>query len=819
VVNHSQSVHRRSAILLEKPQGKKRMAKAIRNEFNMMRNIQYRPSKNTMQTRKLLPFLLFVQLLPYWSFGAHIDGDTIQNTCAYLGGRADKNFLGSGNVALVIEPGRTKILFVQQWKEKGVLDWASGTVRSWCPDRIEMNEAMPPLAANISHSPISRRVFITRDDVAGMELVWKNNSSKEICIYALFTGMLPGNAKASKNADAGFLSSTVPYSDKVSQSIHYVLGSSLQPTHVDLHNNNYKVSYVISIKPGAQKSLTLLLSTGTSLQLATKAVHRWKALPDIPGVVRQDWNAWFDQAIPRFRCSDPYFQKLYYYRWWSLYTKMILAQVGHFYYPAPREGTVAYDGVVSYSGSCISVDELRWMRDPVWSFSTTKEFFAPENLNDGYLSNHIWDWGIDGDESNIDGLGRSVSYQNYAIEAFRGALLVHPTEGQKTLKEVWPQMCSNLHSYQRLFDIDKDGLYETYPWSNSAGQEWSARYLYFDPIPEIFRNERGRTYAPDGSKATEDMELVNKIRKAVVTDPHIHWPATADELYRIYYGTADHRLATVDQTSYAYKNFSAAASLASILKDTTTEKLYAAMSERTRNQLLSVMWDAGDSFFYDVKPIVHTPARVKATTGFYVFWARIAGPKHLPMLQHLFNPATFWTEYPLPSLPLDYEKYDALQEAGWTYWNYATWPRTTCHVVDGVLWAAKTLDSSLSKKAATLFDRYTRMHFPNGDVQRPNIGERYDPHTGNAFMENLDYNHSSWIDLVMQHVAGITPQDSDSLIIDPVDMGWKSFSMQNIRYRNHDIDIEYNREKGMTIRVDGIVKMETALLQKIAIQL
>jgi hypothetical protein len=71
----------------------------------------------------------------------------------------------------------------------------------------------------------------------------------------------------------------------------------------------------------------------------------------------------------------------------------------------------------------------------------------------------------------------------------------------------------------------------------------------------------------------------------------------------------------------------------------------------------------------------------------------------------------------------------------------------------------------------------------------------------------------------MQHVAGITPQDSDSLIIDPVDMGWKSFSMQNIRYRNHDIDIEYNRGKGMTIRVDGIAKMESALLQKIAIQL
>jgi hypothetical protein len=85
-------------------------------------------------------------------------------------------------------------------------------------------------------------------------------------------------------------------------------------------------------------------------------------------------------------------------------------------------------------------------------------------------------------------------------------------------------------------------------------------------------------------------------------------------------------------------------------------------------------------------------------------------------------------------------------------------------------------------------------------------------------MENLDYNHSSWIDLLMRHVAGITPAESDNLVIDPVDMGWKSFSVKNIRYRNHNIDVEFTRGKGMTIRVDGIVKAKTAVLQKVVIK-
>lgn len=763
---------------------------------------------------KAITLLILVFLLQCLTFTAYSQN---KNSCQYLGNRADKNFLGSGNVALVIEPTKAKVLFVQQWKEKGLFDWAAGTVRNWYPDRIEMTGPLPPLGASISHAPVSRNIFITRDDVIGMELTWKNTTKKQININAAFTGVLPGTS--TPNKEPGLLTSVAPYSDKVATPVYYVLGASIKPDSMKMQASGYNISYTIIIQPGKQQSLTLLLSTAVNEQQANKAINRWKDRSNITAAVRNDWNEWFNNEIPAFTCSDPYFEKLYYYRWWSLYTKMITAPVGHFYYPSPREGAVMYEGVVSYSGACVSVDELRWMRNPGWALSTTKEFFAPQNMNDGYLSNHIWDWGIDGDSSNMDLLGRSLPYQNYAIDAFNGALLLHPQEGKQALKEVWPQMLTNLQSYQRLFDIDKDDLYETYPWSNSAGQEWQARFSYFDPIPEMFRNERSRTYAPDGSNAAADMELVNKIKNAVVTDPALHWPQTADELYRIYYGTADHRLATVDQTTYAYKNFIAAARLAKLLNDTANEKLYSAMGKRTRTQLLHSMWNAGDHYFYDVKPILHIQAKVKATTGFYPFWAKLAGKEHLPMLQHIFNPKTFWTNYPLPSLPLDYEKYNELQQTGWNYWNYATWPRTTCHVVDGALWVAKTLDTSLTKQAVQLFNRYTHMHFPHDSLQKANIAERYDPHTGAPFIENLDYNHSTWIDLLLQHVAGITPQVSNELFIDPIDMGWQSFSFNNIRYRNHDIDIAFSRKKGMTVSVDGVEKARAKGLQKMIIAL
>ena len=742
----------------------------------------------------------------------------MRDICAYLGDRADKDFLGTGNMGLVIQKTGARLLFVQRWHEGGLFDWASGTISAWAPDRVKMNEPSPPVGAHISLPPIARWIFAARDDILGMTLEWKNETSRDLVIQASFTGNLAGEVRIGHDPEAGFLYAVAPYSDRVPQPTNIALAASLAPHQLAINGENYEVSFAISIAPQTSRKLTIFLGIGFNQQVIEESLWHWLKAADILESVRQDWNGWFDRAIPRFQSSNPYFEKLYYYRWWSLYTKMIFARVGHHLYPAPREGVVAYEACISYSGACISVDELRWMRNPAWALSTTREFFAPENLNDGYLSNHIWDWGIDGDESNQDSMGRSVPYQNYAVAAFHGTLLVHPDEGLKTLQDIWSQLCSNLESYPRLFDLDQDGLYETYPWSNASGQEWAARFLYFTPISEIFRYERGRTYAPDGSLADADLELVRKIRNAVVSASDVSWPENAEELYRLYYGTRSHRLATVDQSTYAYKNFFSAASLARLMEDASAENRYARMAEHTRAQICAVMWDPQDAFFYDVTPILYRYARVKSVTGFYVFWAKIAEQRHLPMLKHLFAPTTFWTEYPLPSLPLDYAKYSELQETNWTYWNYFTWPRTTCHVVDGLLWAAKTLDPKLTENAALLFDRYTRMHFPNNDVRRPNIAERYDPHSAEPIFGNLDYNHSSWIDLVFQHVAGFTPQESDEILIDPVDMGWESFSLTNIRYRNHDIDIEYSRDSGFVVRMDGRVRAKAAVLQRMVIQ-
>jgi hypothetical protein len=52
------------------------------------------------------------------------------------------------------------------------------------------------------------------------------------------------------------------------------------------------------------------------------------------------------------------------------------------------------------------------------------------------------------------------------------------------------------------------------------------------------------------------------------------------------------------------------------------------------------------------------------------------------------------------------------------------------------------------------------------------------------------------------------------LIIDPVEMGWNSFSINKIRNHHHNIDIEFTRKKGMIVRADVIVRAGLTALQK-----
>ena len=67
-----------------------------------------------------------------------------------------------------------------------------------------------------------------------------------------------------------------------------------------------------------------------------------------------------------------------------------------------------------------------------------------------------------------------------------------------------------------------------------------------------------------------------------------------------------------------------------------------------------------------------------------------------------------------------------------------------------------------------------------------------------------DYNHSTFCDLVISGLVGFVPKGAEGFVVDPLfPASWDYLVLENLRYRGHDVDIRWQRGKGLRVLVDG----------------
>ncbi|NIW37064.1 MAG: hypothetical protein GWN32_11220, partial [Gemmatimonadetes bacterium] len=82
-----------------------------------------------------------------------------------------------------------------------------------------------------------------------------------------------------------------------------------------------------------------------------------------PGAAsRANWYRFLD-GVPRFACSDPFFERYWYYRWYGLQLCSHEGGVGNHVYPGCCEGTGYFHVPIAYSAQC-HARELRWLAEP-----------------------------------------------------------------------------------------------------------------------------------------------------------------------------------------------------------------------------------------------------------------------------------------------------------------------------------------------------------------------------------------------------------------------------------------------------------------------
>jgi hypothetical protein len=127
---------------------------------------------------------------------------------------------------------------------------------------------------------------------------------------------------------------------------------------------------------------------------------------------------------------------------------------------------------------------------------------------------------------------------------------------------------------------------------------------------------------------------------------------------------------------------------------------------------------------------------------------------------------------------------------------------TNSHVAEAIVGASR-FDPALRKRAAEVITKFVKLMFFDGDVNRPNCFEHYNPETGKASVYRGidDYQHSWVADLLIKYAAGVQPE-AGKVVVDPFPFELEHFELRDARVRGHRIDV-IKDERGFRVSLAG----------------
>ena len=485
------------------------------------------------------------------------------------------------------------------------------------------------------------------------------------------------------------------------------------------------------LAPGERQSVRVRFAVAPTLEAVATSTSEPERQQPVRSSLRH-WRRYF-AGLPRFECSDPYFTRAYWYRWYGLRLNTVAVQEGRYRHPFVCEGIDYFRAPIAYSAPC-HVLENRWQPTPELATGTLLTFVENQRENGafpGYLD-------VRRDREDF-------FYHAHWGWALRALWRVHPSSA------LVEQLYEPFKRYAEYFDRERDperyGLYDIHN-HYETGQEYMSRYL------------------------------------AVSADAdRVHWGKRF-------------RLKGVDVTVYLYELKRTLAEMAAQLGRDEEAQAWRAGAEKIKQAVLEHMWDPQQEMFFDVNPAEMSRTRVKAAACFYPYFTDIVSRVHLPGLErHLFNPQEFWTPFPAPATSADDPYFSATPE--WKGkrmncpWNGRVWPMANSHLAEALGQAAiRFEDEALRLRTADFITRFVRMLFFDRDPRRPNGFEHYHPFTGKPSLYRGidDYQHSWVVDLLVRYLCGVRPEPG-AVVVDPFPFDVEGFEIDALPVQGHTLKV------------------------------
>jgi hypothetical protein len=141
--------------------------------------------------------------------------------------------------------------------------------------------------------------------------------------------------------------------------------------------------------------------------------------------------------------------------------------------------------------------------------------------------------------------------------------------------------------------------------------------------------------------------------------------------------------------------------------------------------------------------------------------------------------------------------------------------------------------SPLSReKLWELFLSFTKAQYRDQDITFPWTGEYYNGETGQWKTAERDYNHSTWLDILIPDIIGLVPRDDDVLEIDPLlpSGALAHFTLDGQRYHGRDVTVAWDApgdnadahsdgREGLDVYLDGTLVASSPELKRLLIDM
>lgn len=528
----------------------------------------------------------------------------------------------------------------------------------------------------------------------------------------------------------------------------------------------------LTLKPGGEVCISALAVVGNLLTETPESLkNRAKALlkealaaPDaLFDRMVAEHQAFYDRA-PEFLCDDKLINACWQYRWYILKNTVSRPGMGRF----PR--AVMYEGrdhrmrktPLEPSGwefskliplsTPLQVNDLRWHPDHALTRDIIRSAFAAQDENGLLLTAYV--------------SGAAKSYANYLPWAIWLNYLV---DGDKAfLREMLPLIEKYLAGHEKTYGNPADSLLIERTHA-LTGKEYQPSYWYFHDFPPNPKDTAGFT-----------------------------------------------PLKRVDRSVYHCLNLRGMANMLEAL-GREEAALYRDRERAVANDIRRKMWDEDSGFYYDLHHETDEKALVRNIVGVYPFWAGLDGQGRERGILPLLDENAFATGSGYASVSRDCPVFSPA--GGWKglyfkgrdgcVWCGPSWPYTTGIALEALAAESLRQEHRYDSQFSEAFRQYTRQHFRDGDRRRPYLVEHYNALTGEPLSDEVDYNHSFWLDIVVRFVAGLEVYP-DYLEVRPLNTHLRWFSLSGLQIRGHQVSISMARAgnpqglpEGLVLTVDG----------------